>query len=245
MGSIITQKGIVELMKIWDLIEKKFPQAELNIIGSGKLYNNKFKLGELGIADEVLEKKLKPYICNKNGEIKANIHFLGIMGEEKYNVFSNVAVGIVNPSAKTETFGMGIIEMASMKLPVVTKGWNGHFDTIINGETGLTAFTIKGMAKQIEKLFVNKELNLELGQKAKNRMDQFAPQKIAKIWVKFIQELHNSNYEFKHLKLSKPYWNNYKFIRGISYFIRIKLNIRFLPSIVDIETLINDMLKKL
>lgn len=243
MGSIIRQKGIIELMKLWKIVEEKYPQAELNIIGTGKLYNKNSKLGPMGLADEKLEKELYPYLCGVDG--KKNIHMLGLMGEKKYKIFSESAVGIVNPSAKTETFGMGIIEMNSVGLPVVTKGWNGHLDTIINGKTGLTAFTIRGIAKQLIRLFEDDELNTRLGKAAKERVKLYSPNKIARQWHDLFFSLDSNSYRFKKLTLSKPYWNNYKFIRKSNAFFRQSLKLKFLPSIVQVETFINDGIKNI
>ena len=130
-------------------VEKKYPDAILNIIGNISLYSlGSVRLGAFGITEECLERKMLPYIIDKEtNQIKDTIRFLGILSDEKYDVFMKSAVGIVNPSAKTETFGMGIIEMASVGLPVVTRAWNGHLDTVIDGETGLLSLTTKGIAK--------------------------------------------------------------------------------------------------
>lgn len=246
MGSIVKDKGILQLLKIWSYIEKQYPDAVLKIIGSGKLYNKDSRLGDLGIAEARLEEQMKKYIIdNDTGKIKKNIRFLGIMGEEKYDVFRKAAVGIVNPSAQTETFGMGIVEMATMQLPVVTKGWNGHFDTIIDGKTGFTAFSAKGIARKISVLFDDQKINVYMGEKAKENVESFNPDKIASRWKLLLDDLNNGKIEWKHQSLSRPYWNNYKFIRYIGFLLRFKLRLRFLPSTVTLETLINDTIKKL
>ena len=153
------------------------------------------------------------------------------------------AVGIVNPSAKTETFGMGIIEMASVGLPVVTRAWNGHLDTVIDGETGLLSLTTKGIAKNIIKLFSDRELNLEIGRKAKERVDVYNLEKIALEWFTLINKIKSGDKLFKLLPLSKPYWNNYKFLRYVFFLLRFKCNCRFFPSVVTIETIGNDIFK--
>ena len=245
MGSLIRQKGILDLLKIWHIIETKYPHAQLNIIGAGNLYKSDAKLGPLGVAEKDLEMQMANYIYESTGRIKANIHFHGILGDEKYNVFQKCAVGIVNPSARTETFGMGIMEMATVGLPVVTKGWNGHLDTIVNGETGLLAFTNKGMAHSIIRLFEHDELNRELGQKAKLAVKRFDPDKISYKWHDLFYSLNQNHGSFNILKMDKPYWNNYKFIRYLSSFFRHKLGLKFLPSVVEVETFLNDSIKRM
>ena len=245
MGAIIEDKGIMDLLKVWKIVEKKYPDAILNIIGNISLYSlGSVRLGAFGITEECLERKMLPYIIDKEtNQIKDTIRFLGILSDEKYDVFMKSAVGIVNPSAKTETFGMGIIEMASVGLPVVTRAWNGHLDTVIDGETGLLSLTTKGIAKNIIKLFSDRELNLEIGRKAKERVDVYNLEKIALEWFTLINKIKSGDKLFKLLPLSKPYWNNYKFLRYVFFLLRFKCNCRFFPSVVTIETIGNDIFK--
>ena len=135
--------------------------------------------------------------------------------------------------------------MASVGLPVVTRGWNGHLDTVINKKTGLTAYSIRGMAKQVMRLFKDDRLNRNLGQEAKKRMSLFSAEKITAQWYSLLCNIASNSIAHRQLPLSKPYWNNYKLIRGVVYFFRQKLGLRFVPSVVDVETYANNMLKKL
>lgn len=246
MGAIEEVKGIVELLKIWQIVLKKHPNAILKIVGKcyGSFGGRSAVLGNLGIARPELEEKLKPYLCDKTGRLKPNYQLLGLLGTEKYDVFKQCAVGIVNPSAKTETFGLGIIEMATVGLPVVTRSWNAHLDTIKNGETGLMALSLNGMANCIIRLFEDGELNLRLGGNAKNRVKEFSPCLIAKEWVNVFESLAH-NVHLDKLKISAPWWNNYKILRQINGWLRFGLGLKALPSIVSIETLTNDLLKKI
>lgn len=246
MGAIEEDKGIVELLKVWQNVLKKYPNAILKIIGKcyGAFGGRNAVLGNLGIASPELEEKLKPYLCDENGRLKSNYQLLGLLGTEKYDVFQQSAVGIVNPSAKTETFGLGIIEMATVELPVVTRSWNAHLDTIKNEETGLMALSLHGMANCIIRLFEDEELNLRLGRNAKNRVKEFSPCLIAKDWMKVFETLAR-NEKLEKLTISAPWWNNYKILRQINGWLRFGLGLKVLPSIVSVETLINDLLKKM
>ena len=245
MGNIVKDKGIISLLKIWNIIEKKRPDAKLFIIGKGNLYDKNAELGELGIADNQLEKKMYPYIISPNtGGLKENISFLGLLADEKYDVFRRCAVGIVNPTATTETFGMGIIEMASVGLPVVTKGWNGHFDTVKDKSTGFLAFTHKQMANKILTLFDDDDLNREMGIAAKQRVSVYNPDNIAGQWFDMLTRIKQGN-AFSQMSISHPYWNNYKFIRYVNSIIRFRLHLSFMPSIVAYETCANKILKKM
>ncbi|MCS2551289.1 hypothetical protein [Bacteroides faecis] len=57
--------------------------------------------------------------------------FLGVVGEGKEEIFRKASVGIVNPSGRTETFGMGVVD-GEARLPVVTIGeeWIFRYSTI-------------------------------------------------------------------------------------------------------------------
>lgn len=245
IGQISESKGIIDLFKVWSLVEHKYPDAHLNIIGGGNLYDRNRQIGSLGITDEKTESKLKRFILDENGKLKKNIHFLGILGKEKYDVFLKSSVGIVNPSARTETFGLGIIEMATAKLPVVTRNWNGHPDTALNKKTALLGYSIRQMADNICTLFQEKELNSILGNEGKILAKRFSKENILPIWGKYIQDIVNNQLETKVLHISNPIINNYKFIRAVNSFFRFKLHLKFLPSIVAIECQAIKIIKKI
>lgn len=245
IGSLSLSKGILQLFKIWEIVEKKIPNASLNVIGGGNLYNRNLKIGPYGITDENTEAKIINYITDKDGNLKNSIKFLGILGKEKYDIFLKSSVGIVNPSAKTETFGLGTIEMASAKLPVVTLNWNGHPDTALHEQTALLGHNITDMANNIIRLFQDKTLNETLGEEAKLQVKRFSPEKILPEWENAIEMILTNDILIKRGTISRPYWNNYKFIRSINAFIRFNLGLKFMPSTVRMETLIHKLIKKI
>lgn len=244
MGSIALPKGIMQLLKIWEIVERAVPDARLNIIGGANLYDRNIKSGKYGIADELTESKIIRYIADEEGKIKSSINFLGILGKEKFDIFRKSSVGIVNPSAKTETFGLGIIEMATAKLPVVTLNWNGHPDTALNNQTALLGYSIRDMADKIIRLFKDDMLNQRLGEEAKSQVKRFSPERIVPIWENTIEMVLTNQIQTSQKSISRPYWNNYKFIRLFNSFLRFDLKLKFLPSIVEIETLIHRLLTK-
>ncbi|MCH5246646.1 MAG: glycosyltransferase family 4 protein [Muribaculaceae bacterium] len=245
MGCLIPQKGIIKLLKIWKLVEKKYPEAQLNIIGKGNLYNREVDLGELKIADRTTEKKIRPFILDQDGTIKKNIHFLGNLGKEKYEVFAQSNVGVVNPSAKTETFGLGIVEMNTVGLPVVTRNWNSHPEIIIQGKTGLLGFTNKQIYRRIVKLLEDNTLADQLGQMAKIETLRFRPENIITKWENLLDGDFSNNFKNEKFSISKPYWNNFKFIRILNSYIRFRLRMSFIPSILDLEMILFSIKQKI
>lgn len=95
IGSLHPAKGFQYLAKAWPSVIKRVPDAQLYVIGSGKLYGRGAKLGSWGIADSSFEKEFMPYIV-ENGKIIDSVHFLGILGKEKYDVLSNCKYGAQN-----------------------------------------------------------------------------------------------------------------------------------------------------
>ncbi|SHN08044.1 Glycosyltransferase involved in cell wall bisynthesis [Fibrobacter sp. UWR3] len=130
IGSIVSLKGLHLLTKAWPMILKEFPDANLFVIGSGKLYNKNAKLGKYGIAEYFYEKKLLKPILDAKGSIIPSVHFCGIMGREKYDILKTAKVGVPNPSGLTETFGFTAIEMQLAGCSVTTIKCPGYLDTI-------------------------------------------------------------------------------------------------------------------
>ena len=235
MGSIVPAKGFRELCLIWPNIIKKVPDAKLIVLGSGKLYGEK-TLGDLGIADQKYENEFKPFITNKSGHIVPSVVFKGIVGEEKFDIFKSAKVGVVNPTGRTETFGMGIVEMGQAKLPVVTIGRNGHFDTVLNGKTGLLGKNLKDIQNKIIELLTDNEKNQKLGESAKQNISKFDPFKLYKKWNDIISQVINDDIKFSFLKPTYPFNNNQKWIRIFLRFFRFKLHLKFIPSLLKIES---------
>lgn len=233
IGSIVPAKGFHVLAKQWKKVIRKHPDAKLKVIGNGKLYNRESKLGPYGIAEERYESKFIKYLLDKSGKIHESVEFLGNMGEEKFEVFKESKIGVVNPTARTETFCISAIEMGACMIPVVTIAKNGFLDTIKNKETGILVKNRKKIYKGINKLLEDEKYCEELGKNAKKFVNEkFNPEVISYEWIKMLESLeHNNNYTYKYKFLR----SNFKWIR---LFIK-KTNNRFgkqvIPSLVSLE----------
>ena len=69
IGSIVPLKGVHLLTRVWKKVLSSVPDAQLFIIGSGKLYDSKAKLGPFGIAEIFYEKKLLKHILSQTQQI--------------------------------------------------------------------------------------------------------------------------------------------------------------------------------
>lgn len=219
-GSLVPAKGFHILAKAWKSVLKEVPNAQLTIIGSGRLYDRHIKLGNYGIAEEDYENKFMPYLCESTGEILPSVNFKGILGEEKIRIYQNTSVGIVNPSAVTETFGLSAVEMEACGIPIITKNKYGFLDVIKNKKTGLLFNNERQFLKYIVHLLKDQELNKILGDNAKKYVaNKFAPEKIIVQWENLFRDILNEQV-CKYIRPSESWHNDYKWLRLINRYIR-------------------------
>lgn len=132
VGSLVPYKGFHLLAQAWPIILRQVPDAELYVIGSGRLYDKNVKLGRFGIAESSYEEQFMHYLC-KDDEILPSVHFMGDMGVEKNKILLQTKVGVPNPSGITETFCISAVEMQAMGAVVTTINFPGFMDTVKNG----------------------------------------------------------------------------------------------------------------
>jgi len=243
MGALVKPKGFLVLAKIWKSILKDVPDAKLYVIGSGKLYNTDTELGSFGIAEKRFEDEFMSYISDHNGLLDS-VKFLGVLGKEKYEIFSKASVGIANPSGVTETFCSTVIEMNCASLPVVTINKASFPDVIINGKTGLLGRNNKEIKKHIIRLLCDNKLNKELGLNAKHFVKYFYPQKAIPEWVKVFEEVQEGTFAPSYDPPAPPFNNRFKWLRIVNRFLRIKCRLSFLPAITIIKPQLMTLLKR-
>ena len=129
MGCLIEEKGFHILAKAWKKIVEKVSDAQLYVIGNGRLYDKHAPLGKYGHASPEYESKFMPYLIDEEGRVLESVHFMGIMGEEKYKVMSHCKVGVPNPSGQSETFCISGIEMQLYGANVVSINVPAYIDT--------------------------------------------------------------------------------------------------------------------
>lgn len=199
IGSIMPFKGFHLLAKAWPIVIKKIPNAQLYVIGSGKVYNDNKVLGKYGIADECYESVFMPYLTDINGHILPSVHFMGRMGIEKIEIIKQTKVGVPNPSGDTETFGIGAIEFEEMGCEVVTRRCCGYLDTVYYKKNLYSPRNAKALAKNIIKSLRNPTADFE-------RMYQFIKENFSievtvLEWEKLFETLNTGNtkiHDFQH-----------------------------------------------
>ena len=132
MGALNKVKGFHVLARAWKSILRKVPDAQLYVIGSGRLYNNNTKLGRYGLAVEEFENEIIPYLEDDNGKLLPSVHFCGLMGTEKFDIMGRCKVGVPNPTGYSECLPITTIEMQLMGCNIVTIRHFAYLDTIFN-----------------------------------------------------------------------------------------------------------------
>lgn len=243
IGHIDKARGFHKLAEIWKDVLKEVPNAKLKVIGSAALYNRNVKLGSLGIASEKYERLFKRYITDSNGKVHSSVEFLGVMGQEKENIFLNTTVGVINPLGY-ETLGLSGIEMEACTIPLVTINKYGQSEIVEHNYSGFLFNSRIEFKKYIIKLLLEKEKNEEFGVNAQIFVEnKFGIEKVIEHWVKEIRNIYfdlpaeSIGIDFKLNRLEK-----------LSLFLgNIKKNRCFygLPSIINIKTIIKNIFLKL
>ena len=234
VGSLTFDKNFHLITKVWKDILKEVPDAQLHVIGSGRLYDKNSKLGKYGHADEEYERLFMPHILDDEGKPLESVVFHGIMGEEKYEIFKKSAVGIINPMA-TETFGLAAIEMEACGVPIVCRRKNGLLDSVKDGKTGILYKDISKLAPSIIKLLTNKRLNKKMGTAARDfARHDFRPEGLMPAWQEVIYQVHKNkkaSYKAPHRDLD----NNGKMLRKFIHTLHRIPALKKIPSIHDIQ----------
>lgn len=188
LGSVTPQKGFGMLAKVWLNILDAHPDAELHVIGSGKVYARDNVMGEWGIAHEDFEcEYIRPYLAGKNGKPNSSVYFHGAMGKEKIKIIETAQVGIANPSGHTETFCISAVELQAAGLPVIAGARGGLFDTVSNNNSGYLVST----ENELEEKIVYILDNLEHAKRMSNCAVEFVQEKydfdnISLEWARFL-----------------------------------------------------------
>ena len=236
-GALIDLKGFHVLAKVWKQILKKVPDAELWVLGTASLYGSNSKLGKWGIADEEYEKIWRPYLSDENGDKLESVRFLGEVGIEKFELYKNIKVGVVNPTGKTETFCLCGIEYGICGIPVVTAKKNGLLDTVIDKKTGLLVKNSKQLTNSIVKLLKDNKINSEMGSNARSFIkENFEWQNIIKEWIKLFDDVIN-NVPCEIEKIKGHWFSNYKFLREGNRLFKKYTGLSFIPSIKELRML--------
>ncbi len=242
IGSLVQAKGFHVLAAVWKAVLRDVPDATLNVVGSGKLYGRNAKLGKYNIAEESYEKQFMPNLTDDKGNVLPSVHFLGILGAEKSDVIRNTCVGVVNPTGRTETFGLSALDFESMNVPVVTIAKGGFLDTVLNEKTGLLYGHTEDFAKDIITLLKDDKLNEQYGRAGVQLCKKFAPDKIIKEWNRLLLKVLNDE-KMEYIEPDSFLATNLKKYRRLNRKIKNAIGVEYPISVIGAESFARNVLR--
>ncbi len=173
VGRLTYWKGVQELLRSFQEVQKDFAQVRLLIVGDGSYRNELEKLA--GGSDKVL--------------------FLGQKSEQEVVEILNITDIFVLPSY-IESFGLAMAEAGVMGIPVIVTNHGGGKEIIEDGKTGLLfqAGSIEDLSEKLRQLLVDEDLRRELGKNASIVFrDRFDWDKIAEEWARELVSVGKHN----------------------------------------------------
>ena len=177
VGRFVEKKAPHLSIKAFDIVQKKIPEAKLELIGGGKLYDNCKEL----IKNLYLEEKITLHGVKTHKFVKERLSVASIF----------VQHSITAKNGDTESQGVSLLEAMASKLPVVTTDHNGFKETVANETTGylVEENDYKEMAKKIIYLLLNKNKLKTMGENGyRYAKSNYESRKIAKRLNKIIFE---------------------------------------------------------
>lgn len=243
VGAIVPGKGFASLAKAWPAVLKQTPDAELYVIGKGDLYGTDMRLGPLGIAEEKYEASFAPFVTDADGKVLPSVHFMGLMGAEKTDIYRKTRVGVVNPTGRTEVCPISALEMEAACIPVVSKNVNGLPDVVADGSTGTLIRSEGALAGAICRLLADEEKNRAFGKNARAFVEEgFAPDKVTCKWKRMFSDIYEDK-AAEYIPPKSHFANNLKWVRRMNAGLKRAKIFRKLPALIDVEAGISKLLR--
>jgi phosphatidylinositol alpha-1,6-mannosyltransferase len=184
LGRLVKRKSFDNLILAFEKVQKKFPESELIIAGTGP--------------EEIYLKDLA-----KNSFCSAKIIFLGEISEEEkqkwFKLCDLFALPVQEINGDIEGFGIVFLEAAIFNKPSVAGHVGGVSEAVVDGETGILVDgnNIDEISEAIMKLLEDDKLRQKMGEAAKRRaIDEFNIDiQISKL-QKMIDSFTISNFQF-------------------------------------------------
>ncbi len=145
-GRIVRDKGIVELVEAFKLLQNRHPDKSIKLMFVGVFENR-----------DAIPAQTTEYI-----NTDPNVIFTGYVKNRIESYYSIMSV-LILPSYR-DGFGMSVIEASALKVPVIASNVTGCYETLENGYTGFHVnISPEDICEKIERLF-NPILSKKLGE---------------------------------------------------------------------------------
>lgn len=172
VGRLSEQKGYDMLIEAWTSLSPKYPDWEIDVYGEGELHDR-------------LQKKIDENGIQKSFHLKKPVDTIA----DKY-----LESAFYVMSSRFEGFGLVLIEAMACGLPCISFDCPyGPADIITNRKDGLLIENgnIEQLANGIRYLIEQEEVRKEMGQKAKQAVQRYQPDKIMRKWDQLFKSISN------------------------------------------------------
>jgi len=148
VGRINETKGIYDILKVLEIVIKKYPNFQLAFMGSG---------------DEITENQFRNRIIKMN--LEKNIQFLGFkVGIEKFKIMKSSKTFWFLSKSKSESFGQALLEAVCCGIPSLVYDLVPYRNIYKNNEIIVSKIgDYKSVAKKVIELFEKKDFENKKG----------------------------------------------------------------------------------
>ena len=192
VGYVGLTKGFHVLAAAWPAVRAAVPDASLHVLGSAELYEDRARLGPLGVAANEFEQR---YIAPHLGDSREacavlGVQFHGLVSPKRIRDELQVAaIGVVNPNShtSTETFCVSAIEVQAHAVAVVGGRAGGLRETIRAGQTGLLVRNERELAAALIGLLQDPQRAAAMGRRGRRFVEEaFAPGRNTDRWLQLL-----------------------------------------------------------
>ncbi len=170
VGRLSPEKGFLDLIDVFKLVNEKYPDWHLNIVGDG-------------IEKEKIEEKIKIYNLDKS------ITMHGYKNKDEVNEILNKS-SIYVMTSLSESFGLVLIEAMSFGIPCIAFDSAQGALEIIDENTGfiIKDRNINEMSNKIIYLIENEKERKKLGKSARDKSLLFEQKNIKNNWLELLEK---------------------------------------------------------
>ncbi len=169
VGRLSEEKGFLDLLKIYNLLIRDYPDWKLDIIGDGKEKN-----------------KLVNFI--KKHKLENNVTLHGFQNKEYIDKYLNKS-SIYVMTSFTESFGIVLIEAMSHGLPCIAfSSAEGARELISSGKNGylIKNRSYNAFIKKLKDLMKNEEKRKEIGKEARKESKKYTSDIVKEYWFDLV-----------------------------------------------------------
>ncbi len=172
VGRLSQEKGMDDLIKVFALVCKKYPDWKLQIVGDGDCRSQIEELiKELGLEQKVI------------------LH--GFKNRDEINkLLKDSSIYVM--TSYTESFGLVLIEAQSFGLPCIAfDSARGACEILTTGQNGILIKnrSVPEMAEAIDRLITDYDYRLKLGQAGRLNAEKYSYENIKQQWFDFINNI--------------------------------------------------------